>query len=70
MFIILKADLSVRLRRPDGPPTEICELVGEEFCHHNDLCLLLEPYKNASHCPESFKKFGNDCSCPIKKVRS
>ncbi|XP_045204326.2 ganglioside GM2 activator-like [Mercenaria mercenaria] len=52
----IEIGMSIRLKTPLGY-TELCDFVGEEFCHTNDLCDHIAKYKD--RCPVA------KCTCPL-----
>lgn len=59
-MVKLQLDLSVWLKTPWGP-TDVCNFVGDEFCHTNNLCTHINKYKNV--CPKEI----HNCTCPVKR---
>ena len=47
---------------------DLCSLVGPNICHKPDMCGFLRTV--SKECPTIVKAHGNNCTCPIKKVRS
>jgi hypothetical protein len=69
MLQSLQVDLSLRLKTKTGY-TELCQIIGESYCHYNDLCSILKDFMTGKKCPEDIrKKFNNTCACPFNKVR-
>ncbi|XP_045204329.2 ganglioside GM2 activator-like isoform X3 [Mercenaria mercenaria] len=61
----IEVDFSLRLKTNKGY-TELCEIIGEEKCHYNDFCAVLEQYMEHHKCnvPPRYKI---NCSCPFLK---
>ncbi|XP_060583497.1 uncharacterized protein LOC132739723 [Ruditapes philippinarum] len=67
MLKFLQVDLSLRLKTKTGY-TELCKIVGESYCHYNDLCSILKDYMKGKTCREDIPKlFNNTCGCPFIK---
>ena len=47
---------------------DICSIFGQNICHKPDLCGFLK--RVSKKCPTIVKAQGNNCTCPIKKVRN
>lgn len=63
----IEVDLNMRLKTDRGY-TELCEIIGEEVCHYNDLCAVLRDFTKAGKCPPLvLEKYHNNCSCPFLK---
>ncbi|XP_060577132.1 uncharacterized protein LOC132734412 isoform X2 [Ruditapes philippinarum] len=63
----IEVDLSLRLKTKTGY-TELCQIIGESYCHYNDLCSILKDFMTGKKCPEDIrKKFNNTCACPFNK---
>ncbi|XP_060583537.1 ganglioside GM2 activator-like [Ruditapes philippinarum] len=63
----IKVDLSLRMKTKTGY-IELCQIVGESYCHYNDLCSILKDFMKDKKCPEYIqKKYDNNCGCPFIK---
>ncbi|XP_060583526.1 uncharacterized protein LOC132739746 isoform X2 [Ruditapes philippinarum] len=63
----IDVDLNWRLKTDRGY-TELCDIIGEYYCHLNDLCAELERLMKHNKCPQfMMEKYDNNCSCPFLK---
>ncbi|XP_060577134.1 uncharacterized protein LOC132734413 isoform X2 [Ruditapes philippinarum] len=66
----IDVDLNWRLKTSEGY-TELCDIIGENNCHFNDLCAELKKIMDRAPntCPAFMKeKYHNNCSCPFLKL--
>ncbi|XP_045204332.2 ganglioside GM2 activator-like isoform X2 [Mercenaria mercenaria] len=63
----VEVELNLRLKTSKGY-TELCEILGADKCHYNDLCEKLKTLMKRNTCPDFMKeKYHNNCSCPFLK---